>query len=135
MTQKITPTNSYVTFLDVYLQELIDSPDSDILEGLDPEAEKAAGLKLFAAAKKEAGRRRLAHARTAITKNMSQANFLEVSISPAEARAFIRSAMNDSRFTMAARQLDELSDEDALRIYTQIKELQSSGSNGSNGGL
>lgn len=133
MTQKTNPINSYETFLDVYLQELIATPDTEILEGLDPAAEKAAGLKLFEAAKTEAGRRRLARAREAVAKSLAQVPASEVSISPTEARTFVRAAMNDPRFTVAARQLDELSDEDVLRVYVQIKELQSSDEDGSNG--
>ena len=132
MTQKTSPINSYNTFLDVYLEELLGAPDTEILEGLEPAAEKAAGLKLFEAAKAEAGRRRLARAREAIAKSLSRDFASEVSISPTEARAFVRAAMNDPRFTVAARQLDELSDEDVLRVYAQIKELQSSNEDGSN---
>jgi len=48
-------------------------------------------------------------------------------ISVQDARAFLHKASNDPRFTLAARGLDEMSDEDALRLYRQIKRLELAG--------
>jgi hypothetical protein len=40
-----------------------------------------------------------------------------------EARAFLRTASNDPRFTLAARGLDEMSDDDIRRLYQQYIQL------------
>ena len=124
MTHKTRKTNSYDAFLDIYLQELAEAPDSEILDGVDPDAEKALGSKLLKAASEEAGGRRLARARVALSKEPRSEFTQELGVSADEARRFIQTAMNDSRMTLAARKLEELSDEDVLRMYSQIKELQ-----------
>ena len=41
-----------------------------------------------------------------------------------EARAYIRQVMMTNRYTLAARNLDEMDDEDVLRLYRQIRELE-----------
>jgi len=41
------------------------------------------------------------------------------------AREFVQLAMNDPRYTLAARKLDEMSDEDVVRIYQQLQKLRS----------
>lgn len=126
MTQKSRTTNSYEAFLDIYLQELAEAPDSEILDGVDTDAEKALGSKLLNAASEEAGRRRLARARASLSKEPQSEFPREMSVSIVEARRFIQNAMNDPRMTLAARKFEELSDEDVLRMYSQIKELQAS---------
>ena len=45
-------------------------------------------------------------------------------VSVADARAFLRIAANDSRYTLAARELGEMSDEDVIRLYQQLLQLQ-----------
>jgi len=45
-------------------------------------------------------------------------------VSAAEARRFIEEAQNDSRYTLAARKLVEMSDEEVLRLYSQMKRLE-----------
>lgn len=124
MTQKPTTTNSYDAFLDVYLQELAEAPDSEILDGVDAVAEKSFGATLLKAASEEAGRRRLARARVAFSKESRSEFTQELGVSAVEARRFIQTAMNDPRMTLAARKLEELSDEDVLRMYSQIRKLQ-----------
>lgn len=124
MTKKTHLTNSYDTFLDVYLQELIEAPDSEILDGIDSDAEKALGLKLLEQASDAAGRKKLSRARAAISNRPPQASTVDLGISASDARRFVLIAMNDPRMTLAARKLDELSDEDILLMYSQIKELQ-----------
>ena len=118
--------DAYEVFLDVYLHELIDTPDPEILDGVATDAEQKAGLALLASAKAEAGRTRLARTRAALAQSNSDFDIKQVSVSPDEARRFIREAVNDPKFTLAARQLDELSDEDVLRLYVQLTELKSS---------
>ena len=44
-------------------------------------------------------------------------------VSVAEARAFITAAANDARFTLAARELDEMSDEDIPRLYATMQQV------------
>ncbi len=129
----MTSTNSYELFLNTYLLELMELSDSELLDSVDAEAEKAIGLQLLTAAKVEAGRRRMARARAAIAQLETDENTAPPAVTADEARRFLRSAVNDPRFTLAARQLDELSDEDVLRVYSQIQQLQSASSKDSNG--
>ena len=49
------------------------------------------------------------------------------SVSIDEAKRYIQKAANDSKFTLAARELSEMSDEDILRLYQQIRNLESVG--------
>ena len=93
-----------------------DPPDND---PMDP-----AALDAQSDASEEAGGRRLARARVALSKEPRSEFTQELGVSADEARRFIQTAMNDSRMTLAARKLEELSDEDVLRMYSQIKELQ-----------
>jgi len=124
--------NAYEVFLDVYLNELIESSNAEILDGVNAENEKAAGLSLLAAAKAEAGRRRLAQARAAMAEEKTTDYHVKPDVTADEARHFLRVAVNDRRFTLAARQLDELSDEDVLRAYFQVRQLQTALDDGSN---
>ena len=103
-------------------------PDEQVLEGFDPEAVKAEGLGLLKAAKAAAGQRRLAAAKAGVASRKEQtATAPKSNVSLVEARRYIAQAANDSRYTLAARGLAELSDEDVLRRYNQIKSLESVG--------
>lgn len=111
-------------FLQTHLEELLEMPDEAILEGKDPVAIKAEGMAMLEAAKAEAGRRRMAAARAgmSIRKTSSIRSVSQVSVN--EARAFLEAAMNDDRYTLAARSLGDMSDEDILRVYHQLNQLK-----------
>ena len=115
-------------FMDAMVDELIAMTDEEVLDGADSEAEKAAGLELLAAAKMRAGQRRLAAAKVgaaSFKKQYDSADQPEVSMD--EVRRYITQASNDSRYTLAARSLSQISDEEALRIYRQLKAVESDG--------
>lgn len=117
------PVDPFDRFMDVLVDELISMPDADVLEGLDPEAVRADGLRMLQAAQAEAGRRRLAAAKRGVASLRNQSP-VEVQISVEDARLYLARASNDPLFTMAARNLDELSDEEILRLYSQAKALR-----------
>lgn len=115
--------------MDTYLAELSEMSDQDVLDGKDPDSVLAAGMQLLDSARAEAGRRRLTAARQKLqakndTRGLGQ---LDPSISALDARAALRqaAAVNDGRYTLAARQLDEMADEDVIRAYMQLRRLES----------
>jgi len=113
--------------LDGYLADLMDMSAEDVLAGEDPKAVKASGLKMLDAAKAEAGRRKLAIARAQMAARASSTGTTDTgSVSAAEARAFLRAAANDPLFTLAARKLEELTDEEAIRMYLQLQQVKAS---------
>lgn len=117
--------DEWSAFLDSELDELLNTPASDLLEGKDVNALRSEKLSLLSAARTEAGRRRLAAARAGVVLNAAAREAKAVAIDVEKARAFVRAAMNDPRYTLAARKLDEMSDEDVLRMYQQLRQLQS----------
>lgn len=124
-TKKPTPSDQ---FLDALTDELIAMPDEQVLDGADAKAIQAAGLERLNNAKAEAGRRRLAaaKARAAAARSQTGSGFV-VQVPTEEARRYLESAANDTRYTLAARNLNEMSDEDILRLYAQLKRLESQG--------
>lgn len=115
--------------MDAYLAELCEMSDEDVLDGKDPESVLAAGMQLLDSARAEAGRRRLAIARQKLhSKDDTRGLFRpEPTVSALEARMALRraAAANDGRYTLAARQLDEMSDDDVVRAYMQLQRLES----------
>lgn len=106
-------------------QELLNMSATELLEGEDIGALHREKLSILEAARAEAGRRRLAAAKTGVAlKAAAQETKAEV-VDIQKAKAFVQAAMNDPRFTMAARKLDEMADEDVLRMYQQLQQLQS----------
>ncbi|MBX3647966.1 MAG: hypothetical protein KIT42_14915 [Rhodocyclaceae bacterium] len=117
--------DEWSAFLDSELEELLNTSAADLLEGKDVNALRSEKVSLLSAARTEAGLRRLAAAKAGVAKNaVAQEAKTEV-IDIQKARAFVQAAMNDPRYTLAARKLDEMSDEDVLRIYRQLLQLQS----------
>jgi hypothetical protein len=47
-----------------------------------------------------------------------------IAVSIAEARAYIARIILNSDYTLAARQLDEMPEEEILRLYDQLRELE-----------
>lgn len=122
----ITPKNEFITFIDTLVDELIETSDEQVLEGLNPAAIQAEGLRLLNAAKAEAGRSRLAAAKAGYAALKTRPALAAVAVSVEEARRFLAEARNDERFTLAARNLGELSDDEVLDLYRKLKALQSS---------
>lgn len=126
------PSN-FNNFVDALTQELINMPDEQVLEGKDVAELQADAQALLKTARAEAGRRRLAAARSGIAalKNKPAATDSPVlDVSAADARRFIAQAQNDTRYTLAARKLGEMSDEEVLRLYAQMKRLEDAGNKG-----
>ena len=125
MTSKTDNHDDFDVFLDSYVEELLALPDADVLDGEDPGAWKDYGRRLLEASQAEVGRRRLQIAKQRLASRQAAAQGQPASrVSVQEARAYLRKASNDSRFTMAARGLDEMSDEDALHLYEQVRRLE-----------
>ena len=125
--------------MDAYLAELLEISDEQVLEGKDSAAVQAIGVQLLNKAKAEAGRRRLAAARLKLQaqKDARTAGPVPtVQITADEARAALRraAAANDGRFTLAARQLDEMADADVIRAYLQLEQLERASKLGGEGG-
>jgi hypothetical protein len=112
-------------FLQTHLEELLEMSDEDVLEGKDPKAIKSEGMAMLEAAKAEAGRRRMAAARAGMASRKASSIQSVPQVSVNEARAFLEAAMNDDRYTLAARSLGEMSDDDILRVYHQLHQLKS----------
>jgi len=121
----ITKKNEFDIFLDTLVDELIEMPDEQVLLGLNAEAVQAGGLRLLNAAKAAAGRSRLATAKAGYAASKNRTVLIDSDVSADVARKFIAAARNDERFTLAARNLGELSDAEVLDLYRKLKSLQS----------
>lgn len=84
---------------------------------------------ILARAKAEAGSRRLLAAKAAVAAR-AEAEKPAVDIDIAAARRFLADAANDPQFTLAARDLGELPDEEIIRLYLQAIELKARKENG-----
>ncbi|HVW51611.1 MAG TPA: hypothetical protein VHC91_14635 [Trinickia sp.] len=113
------------SFLESYMYELMSMSDEEILEGEDIDAVKQRAANRIAAANRDAGRKRLAAAKARLQRQDNPAAS-ESSASLDEMKAYIRqaAAANDGRFTLAARQLSEMSEADTRRLYAQLKQLE-----------
>lgn len=121
-TNKPTPSDK---FLDALTDELIAMPDEQVLDSVDAKAVQAFGLTLLNSAKSEAGRRRMAAAKARAAGARTQRPVTPVTdVSAAEARRYLAGASNDARYTLAARNLNDMSDEDIFRLYAQMKSLE-----------
>lgn len=117
---------SVENLLDSYLEELLSLSDKEVLEGADPVALKTEAHRMLDAAKAIAGKRRLASAKAQVANRQRISITQKPDVSPSEARAYLKKAANDTRFTLAARELEEISDEDAMLLYQQIRFLEES---------
>lgn len=128
MTNPMKSADEFQTFLDSFVAELIAMPDDQILAAKNPEEVRARGLRLLEAAKKAAGRRRMAAAKAQLQARKGQPAAQDSEkLDIAQARQFLMQAQNDPSFTLAARKLGDLSDEEVLRLYRQVKSLQENG--------
>lgn len=119
------PTNEFDNFIDAFVDELIATPDDHVLDGRDPTAVQAKGLDLLRAAKQSVSKSRLAAAKAGYAALKSTPAPVPQTVSAEEARSFLAQAANDNRFTLAARNLGELPDDEAIALYTKIKSLVS----------
>ncbi len=120
-------------FLQTQLEDLLEMSDEDLLEGTNPDVLKSNHLAMITAAKAEAGRRRMAAAKAGVAiKNAASISTMP-HVSLMEARAFLQIAMNDDQYTMAARSLGEMSDDDVMRVYRQLHQLKSKNETPDNG--
>lgn len=124
MTAPQKPQDDLSVLLDALLAELMGMSDEQVLDGESPAAVQARGLALLSAAKQEAAKRRLAAAKAGLAGARALARASSTgAVSAAEAKAFLREAANTGRYTLAARQLDELSDQAALALYSKFVRL------------
>ncbi|TAM25714.1 MAG: hypothetical protein EPN62_03360 [Candidimonas sp.] len=112
------------TLLDAHFAELTEMTDEEILDGEDPEKIRAEGLQLLQKARVEAGRRRLAKAKVSLEAAKAVSMPAVADATPMEALRYLEQAANNPLFTMAARSLSEMSDEDILRRYRQLRRLE-----------
>ena len=124
MTNPQQPEDGLEVLLDSLLAELMQMTDAQVLDGADPATVQAEGLALLSAAKQEVGRRRLTAARAEVALAHAAPPAEDASsVSAADAKAFLRAAANSGHYTLAARELDEMSDDDAIRIYKKLLRL------------
>ena len=124
---------SMENFLDSYLQDLLAMSDKDVLNDIEPASLKAEALRMLESAKTIAGKQRLASARERMASTPRTVSERLQNVSIAEARAYLKKAANDPRFTLAARELSEMSDEDVITLYQQICLLEEPDGNNSGG--
>lgn len=117
--------DEWSALLESQQQELLNMSAAELLDGEDIDALRKEKLSLLSAARAEVGRRRLAAAKTGLALKTAAHETRTDVIDIQTARAFVQSAMNDPRYTLAARKLDEMSDEDVVRIYQQLQKLRS----------
>lgn len=119
---KANQENDHTVFLLTMTEEVQSMSAQDLLNSQELAKLEDEFSTMFAASKKEAGRRRLAAAKNAISNDASgQTSKSKVSIE--DARRFLAEAANDKRFTMAARNLSEMPDDETMRLYLQLQEL------------
>ncbi len=124
MNHPTKPNNEFLMFVGTLRDELMSMSDEDVLASSDIEQLRARRTRMLQDAKKEAGRRRLAAAKAKVQSSKAGTAAVE-RIDPTEARRYIARAANDNRYTLVARQLGEgLSDEEAVRLYHQIRALE-----------
>lgn len=112
-------------FHQTQLEELLEMSDEDILEGENPDSLNAENLAMIARAKAEAGRRRMAAAKAGMAVRIASSISAIPQVSVGEARVFLEAAMNDQHYTLAARSLGDMSDDDILRLYHQLHQIKS----------
>lgn len=132
MSAKTTYSEQLDRLFEVYFQELQEMSDKEVLAGEDPKLVSARARSRLERASAEAGRRRLATAKTmyaASRKAPAREPLPEVTVAHARAHIAKIASSRDHLYTLAARKLDEMSDEDLLRLYHQVIELEEKNAN------
>jgi len=124
--------SEFDNFIDSLVDELMAMSDDEVLDGENPEAVRGEGLRLLSAAKIQAGKARLAAARSGVAASRSPLASVHAAVSVSDARHFLANARNDSRYTFAARNLGELTDDEVLSLYAKIKSLEGKKTEGHN---
>ncbi len=123
----MTKQSNFTKFVDALTDELLAMPDEQLLEGVNVSDVDARAQACLQAAKAEAGKRRLAVAKVGVAANKAEHSSTAPSgvlIPVQDARRFIAAVKNDSRYTLAARNLVEMSDDEILRLYCQMMQLR-----------
>jgi ElaB/YqjD/DUF883 family membrane-anchored ribosome-binding protein len=107
--------------LDAFFEELQKMPEREVLAGESAGEVRARAEARLARATQEAGRRRMVAARAEVARNTTRPS---IAVSISEARAYIARMIQDTNYTLAARQLEEMPDEEVLRLYDQLRELE-----------
>jgi hypothetical protein len=107
-------------FLDALVEELRTMSDTDALEGENAEELVQLGERLLKSARDEAGKLRMADAKHKLSL-VSKTQTTLVPPSVAKAKRYLESHAN---LTLAARNLNELSDADVLDLFSQAKKLE-----------
>ena len=106
-------------FLDALVEELRRMSDTEALEGENAEELVKLGERLLMGARAEAGKLRMAEAKRKLSV-VPQKPTSRVRPTAAEAKRYLESCPD---LTLAARGLNELSDEDVLDLFDQAREL------------
>jgi hypothetical protein len=110
--------------LDACFDELRQMPDREVLAGESAADVRARSEARLARATQEAGRRRLVAARAQAALERTQTTTSPVVVSLLEARAYIARIIQNTNYTLAARQLEEMPEAEVLRLYEQLRELE-----------
>jgi hypothetical protein len=113
-------------FLDALVEELRTMSDTDALEGENAEGLVNLGERLLKQAGEEAGKLRMADAKRKLSA-VSERRTGAAPPSAAEARRYLES---HPELTLAARNLNELSDADVLDLFSQAKSLEEASDTG-----
>jgi Flp pilus assembly protein CpaB len=106
-------------FLDALVEELRTMSDTEALEGENAEELVKLGERLLMGARVEAGKLRMAEAKRKLSV-VPKKQTSRVRPTAAEARRYLESCPD---LTLAARGLNELSDEDVWDLFEQAREL------------
>lgn len=109
-------------FLEALVEELRTMSDTHALEGENAEELVKLGERLLKRAREEAGKLRMADAKHKVSL-VSKTRSKSRSVPVAQARRYLDS---HPRLTLAARGLNELSDDDVLDLFIQARNLEES---------
>lgn len=124
MTNKFNESERNDSFLRSLVAEVIETPDDEVLAGTDRDELIAFGEGILDRATADAGRRRLAvaKARMAVVPTVS---VIPSDMPPVtEVRIRLAALSASGQLTLAARELDDMPDEEILRLYAQALQLQ-----------
>jgi len=110
--------------LDACFDELRQMPDSEVLAGESAGEVRARAEARLARATMEAGRRRFIAARAQAARARAPTGAAPATVSVLEARAYIARIVQDTHYTLAARQLEEMPEAEVLLLYEQLRELE-----------
>lgn len=111
-------------FIDALVDELIAMPDSEVMEGTDGDAVQADGMRLLDAARRRAAQARGDAAQAGMPRAGAHTEAVIASVTPEEARQFLARAWSDGRYTLAARSVGDMTDEETLSLYTKLRCLE-----------